>query len=128
MFNTDDESRLTHAWDCIIDEFFDLCIKHSNNSKNGISVFKMLSKIEKQRHDDKNMNCAFQYITSDSIYWNTTLGPYKEDILKEFDPDKHLLISIHIPATAGQDETIGNIKIFDKSDKTNEIFLNLKQK
>ena len=54
--------------------------------------------------------------------------PWGQRTIRFFDPDKHLLISIHIPATAGQDETIGNIKIFDKSDKTNEIFLNLKQK
>ena len=125
MLEDIDNQRLAKAWNCIMDDFFDLCIKHSNEkSVEGISVFKFLSKTEVKNKE--NINCGFQFITKDSMHWNKTLGPYKEEIIKEFDPDKHLLISVHVPTVSDQNETIGNIRLFNKTDKTNEIYLNLK--
>ena len=120
MLDDIDKNRLETAWNCILDEYFDLCLEKSITD--GISVFKFLPKSENR--DEKIVNCEFQFIPKDSIYWNRALGPHKEEILKVYDND-HILISVHIPDSGDQNDTIGNIRLFDKTNKTNEIFLNL---
>ena len=114
-----DKYRLSNAWECILGQFFNLCIEKSIENGSGISVFKMLSKHEKQK-DANQSNCAYNYITNDTSQWKVALGPYKDEIIESYDADKHVIISVHIPSTNGQDETIGNTRIFNK-EKGNPI-------
>ena len=108
-----DKRRLGHAWTCVIPAFFKMCVENAQQHGPGVSIFRMLSASEKQAGDQTN--CAFHYITRESPSWEGALvhAPNKDAILKQYDPARHVIVGVHIPAVEGQDATVGNIRLFE---------------
>ena len=105
--------RLAYAWERILPGFFEICVSHTRDHGPGISVFNMLTPSERQAGDDSN--CIFNYITYESSVWDETMVhvPNKEEIMAAYDPNRHVIVSVHIPAIEGQNNTIGNVRLFE---------------
>ena len=113
------EARLANAWECIMDQFFDLCVSKTAEHGGGISLFKMLPKREKNKSEQK-INCAYNYITTGSFGWKAAIGPFKDEIVKQYDPEKHVLISVHVPTETSHVDTIGSTRLFS-NEKNNPV-------
>lgn len=107
-----DKRRLGHAWSCVMPAFFQMCVEQTQKHDAGISVFRMLSQTERQ---DDESNCAFHYITQESPSWETAMihAPNKDAIASQYDPTRHIIVAVHIPAIEGQDSTVGNVRLFE---------------
>jgi hypothetical protein len=116
-----DQERLAHAWECIIPNYLKMCSDQLDVKGPGVSIFRMFSQHEMV--DGDKSNCAFNYTTRDSPSWKDIweIAPNKDDIFSIYDPVNHLLIAVFVSAIEGQDETIGNIRVFEKIPKDGQV-------
>lgn len=109
-----DRRRLSHAWSRIIPEYLSMCVQHVDEKGPGISIFRFLS--QKDMKDGDKSNCGYLFMSRESQSWENVWSdiPNAEAIMSAYNPQKHIIVSVHIPAVEGQDNTIGNVRIFER--------------
>lgn len=92
-------AKVKHAIACILPEFFGLCTEYAQVHGAGLTVFCIHSKTDQRSQDGSN--CTAYYLKKDN--WNELLyaAPNKEAILEQYDPERHVIISVQVPAVAG---------------------------
>jgi|LakMenE01Jun11ns_1017448.scaffolds.fasta_scaffold9846405_3 hypothetical protein len=101
---------LERAWNCVIDQFFNLTCDTALNEGKGVSIFKFLKKSE------EGSNCHYYFSKADGVMWNSIIenSPQGKYISDNYDHESMVLICVQIPVsdTLGNDETCGNLKLF----------------
>jgi len=115
-----DEDRLNKAWSAILDQYFDLCLKNSNECGPGINMFFIKNR---QKTDNNRPNCDYFYCRKDDEYWNLIMERFDEyeNLIDIYHPDHHIVICVQIQHIDEGYDYGGTIRIFDKN--KNEINL-----
>ena len=102
-------SRLNDAWEGVTTQYLKKAVKVSMQEGPGISLFRFLNHLRKGI-----FNCDYFYASKSELSWEKIISwsPYGKDIETMYDSDKHFIICVQIP-TDENDDTIGNIKIFE---------------
>lgn len=128
MSKEKERNLLNHSWNCVLPEYFNKCKKLTLNQGSGICVFR----VHASPGNDGN-NCEFFFISNQSPQWKTFLKdvPNQDYIENNYDPSKHILVSVHVPTIDDNEElndnrTVGEIRMFynDLDEDKNVIEVN----
>jgi len=105
------KNRISLAWKCILEQYFECAKKTSMEEGPGISIFKFL---RTPRVDGSN--CQYLYTEKDGYMWKDVINfsPEGEKIQEIYDPVTMVAICIHVPLGIYGEKTIGNLKLFHR--------------
>jgi hypothetical protein len=118
--NNTDQENLIRAWSLIISTRLQEAANIAETSGPGVMVYKFLPSEEKVQDLDNEevANCQAIFAPREKKQvWETFFGqvPYKDAIIEKYNPEEHILISVHVPAADNQDNTVGTVRLFSKS-------------
>lgn len=117
--NPVDQENLCKAWALIIETKLGEALNFAELNGPGVTVFRFLPSEEKvQCLDSIDIpNCQVYYAPREKKQvWEIFFGqiPYKDAVLEKYNPEEHILISVHVPADDNNDSTVGTVRLFSK--------------
>lgn len=117
--NEINEDKLNRAWDAVLDQYFDFCVKNTRECGPGINMFYVKHKI-----NDKGDNCDYFYCKKDDEYWNSIMDVFDDKILLDrvYNPDDHIIICVQLQHIEEAYEYGGTIRLFNFSKNEVNIY------